>query len=292
MAERKHDSDRYTIAQAQAAGADLLRSAGVSEPRLDAGSLLAHALEQDRTYVIIHRDDTLSREQLERFQILLGRRATGEPLQYLTGHQEFYKLNFEVTPDVLIPRPETELIVEAALERVNRKTPISLLDVGTGSGCIVISLLNELPNAQAVATDISSNALQVAERNAQHHGVRDRLALVQADSLTGFGQSNAFSLIVSNPPYIPAADIETLQREVREHEPLAALVSGADGLDHVRALLREAAPLLRANGHFVFEIGIGQSEAVEQLIDRATWRLLEVKLDLQAIPRTVVLQRK
>ena len=291
MTERKHDPGTITIIQALAAGAESLRAAGVSDPRLEAGSLLAHALRHDRTYVITHGNDLLTGEQLDRFRALIARRAAREPLQYIIGYQEFFKLSFEVTPDVLIPRPETELIVEAALEMADRRS-LSILDVGTGSGCIVISLLHELKNARAMTTDISANALDVARRNAQRHNVSDRMTFVQADSLSPFNQRAAFSLIVSNPPYIPAGDIAALQREVRDHEPLTALVSGADGLDHIRAMLRETPQLLQQTGYFIFEIGFGQRDAVEQLVDRATWHLIEVRKDLQGIPRTVVLQKR
>jgi release factor glutamine methyltransferase len=292
MTERKHDPGAISIIQAHAAGAESLRSAGVIDPRLDAGSLLAHALRHDRTYLITHGNDMVTGEQLDRFRNLIARRAAREPLQYIVGYQEFFKLSFEVTPDVLVPRPETELIVEAALELADRERSLSILDVGTGSGCIVISLLNELKNAHAMATDISPNALEVARRNAQRHNVSDRVTFIQAGSLSPLNQSAAFSLIVSNPPYIPAGDIATLQREVREHEPLTALASGADGLDHIRALLRETPQLLHPNGYFIFEIGFGQRDAMEQLVDRAIWRLIEVRKDLQGIPRTVVLQKR
>ena len=292
MTERKHDPGAMSIIQAQAAGAESLRAAGVSDPRLEAGSLLAHVLLRDRTYLITHGNDLVTGEQLDRFRTLIARRAAREPLQYIAGSQEFFKLSFEVTPDVLIPRPETELIVEAALALADREESFSILDVGTGSGCIVISLLHELPNADGTATDISPAALGVARRNAQRHEVSDRVTLVQTDSLSPLGQSAAFSLIVSNPPYVPARDIETLQREVRDYEPLTALVSGADGLDHIRALLRETPHLLDHNGYFIFEIGFGQRDAVEELVDRSVWHLIEVREDLQGIPRTVILQKR
>lgn len=292
MTERKHDPAALSIIQAQAAGAKSLRSAGVVDSRLEAGSLLAHALNRDRTYVITHANDLITGEDLDRFRTLIARRAAREPLQYIVGYQEFFKLTFEVTRDVLIPRPETEIIVEAALELADREPALAILDVGTGTGCIVISLLNELKNARALAIDISPNALEVARRNAQCHNVSDRLTLVQANSLLTLDQRDGFSLIVSNPPYIPAGEIATLQSEVREYEPLTALASGADGLDHIRALLRETPQLLHQNGYFIFEMGFGQSEAVEQLIDHTTWHLVEVRKDLQGIPRTVVLQKR
>jgi len=292
MTERKHDLGAISIIQAQATGAESLRAAGVIDPRLEAGSLLAHLLRHDRTYVITHANDLLTGEQFERFRVLIARRAAREPLQYIVGFQEFFKLSFEVTPDVLIPRPETELVVEAALELADRESSLSILDVGTGSGCIAISLLRELNQAHALATDIAPNALEVARSNAQRHNVSDRVTFIQADSLSRLDQRLAFSLIVSNPPYVPAGDIATLQREVREHEPLTALVSGADGLDHIRVLLRETPQVLHHAGYFIFEIGFGQGDAVEQLVDRKIWHLLEVKKDLQGIPRTVVLQKR
>lgn len=292
MTAPKHDPDGISIIEAHAEGGESLRSAGVIDARLEAGSLLGHALNRDRTYLITHGDDRLTDEELDRFRTLIARRAAREPLQYIVGYQEFFKLTFEVTPYVLIPRPETELIVEAALELADQEQSLSILDVGTGSGCIVISLLNELKNAHAIATDISSNALGVARRNAQRHNVNDRVTFIQADSLSRLNQSAAFSLVVSNPPYIPARDIVTLQSEVREHEPLTALVSGADGLDHIRALLRETPQLLHHDGYFIFEIGFGQSDAIEQLVDRTIWHLIEVRRDLQGIPRTFVLQKR
>lgn len=283
---------KRTIQNSLVEAVDVLLRAGVNEARMEATSLLIHVLGVDRAFVIAHPENELNDEQSHNLRELLGRRAAREPLQYIVGHQEFFKLRFEVTSDVLIPRPETELVVEAALELAHRERSLSILDVGTGSGCIVISLLSELENARATATDISSPALEVARRNAHRHNVIDRLTLIQADCLSLLSQREAFALIVSNPPYIPAGEIATLQREVHEYEPLTALASGADGLDHIRALLRETPPLLQQNGYFVFEIGFGQREAIEQLVDRAIWRLFEVRKDLQGIPRTVVLEKR
>lgn len=281
-----------TIQDALVEAFDALQRAGVNEARMEATSLLMHVLGVDRAFVIAHPENELSNEQSGSFRELLGRRAAREPLQYIVGCQDFFKLRFEVTPDVLIPRPESELIVEAALDVANRESGVSILDVGTGSGCIIISLLNELKKARALATDISSNALEVAERNARRHNVSDRVTFIQADSLAALNQRQAFSLIVSNPPYIPTGAIATLQREVREYEPLVALESGADGLDHIRALLRETPQLLQPSGYFIFEIGFAQRDAIEQLVDRAIWRLIEVRKDLQGIPRTFVLQKR
>jgi release factor glutamine methyltransferase len=222
---------------------------------------------------------------------LIARRAGGEPLQYITGHQEFFKLDFEVTPAVLIPRPETELIIEVALELLDNDPQPYLADIGTGSGCIAISILHELSAARAVATDVSTAALRVAQRNGERHGVADRLALLESDCFSALDASRPFSLIASNPPYISDDELKSLQREVN-CEPRAALAGGLDGLSVIRRLLLEAPQYLRPGGYFVFEIGFRQSEAAEHLIDQRAWQLLEIRTDLQKIPRTFVLQRK
>ena len=272
-------------------GAQRLSEVEVAEPRREAGSLLAHALGRDRSFVIAHAADALNGDECEAFRSLIARRAGGEPLQYLTGQQDFYKLGFEVTPAVLIPRPETELIIETALELLRNDSEPYLADIGTGSGCIAISILHELSAARAVATDISPAALQVTQRNAERHGVADRLQVLESDCFSALDATRSFSLIASNPPYISDDELKNLQREVN-YEPSAALAGGPDGLSVIRRLLLEVPPFLRPGGYFVFEIGFGQSEAVEQLIDRRVWQLLEIRTDLQRIPRTFVLQRR
>jgi release factor glutamine methyltransferase len=284
----------FSIEDAVREGAQRLREGGVAESRRDAGSLLAHVLDRDRTFVIAHAGDELNDEQFETFQSLIKRRAAGEPLQYITGHQEFFKLDFEVSPSVLIPRPETELIVEAALALLPDDRAARIADIGTGSGCLAISLLHERPAARAVAIDVSPAALEIARRNAARHSVADRLDLLGSDTLSALDVAQVewrFDLIVSNPPYVSEDEMKTLQREVN-HEPRTALAAGADGLSIIRRLLHEARPFLRSGGHLVFEIGFGQSEAIEQLIDRHVWNLLERCEDLQGIPRTFVLQKK
>ena len=280
-----------SIRSAVIEGAQRLSVGGVAEPRREAGSLLAHVLGHNWSFVIAHADEALNDEQWEAFRSLIERRTGGEPLQYLTGRQEFFKLDFEVTPAVLIPRPETELIIETALELLRDDPKPYLADIGTGSGCLAISMLDELPIACAVATDISPEALRVAQRNAERHGVADRLTLLESDCFSALDANGHFGLIASNPPYISDHEFENLQREVN-YEPRAALAGGSDGLSIIRRLLLEAHPFVRSGGYFVFEIGFGQSEAVEQLIDRRVWKLLEIRTDLQHIPRTFVLQGK
>jgi len=219
------------------------------------------------------------------------RRATGEPLQYITGVQDFYGREFRVTPDVLIPRPETELLVEAALQKVGNTAPF-ICDVGTGSGCIAITLLCELVNARAVAIDKSAPALEVAKLNAQKHSVVDRMIFIASDCFNSLDSRDyEFDLIVSNPPYVAETALEGLQREVRDHEPLIALSPGGDGLSVIRRLIDEGPAFIKPNGHLLMEIGFDQGERLESLVNGSAWTLREIRPDLQGIPRIVVLQR-
>jgi release factor glutamine methyltransferase len=284
------------IADAILQGAHLLRLAGVPEARREAGSLLARILGRDRSFILSHAEDAIEDEHAELFRRYLQRRAEGEPLQYITGHQEFFGLDFEVNRSVLIPRPETELLIETALKLVETGDAApSICDVGTGSGCIAITLAHELPQARVVALDISSEALKVAERNAARHSVADRISFLVSDCFAALDQPDAeqsrFDLIVSNPPYVESSAMASLQREVREFEPHTALVAGEDGLTVIRRLLSEVGSFLKTGGFFVFEIGFNQANAVERLIDKETWKLLGIHADLQGIPRTVALQK-
>lgn len=281
-----------SITQATLEATEILTRAGVPEARREAGSLLTFTLGRDRGFIITHADESVSGNDLERFRQLVERRAAGEPLQYLTGHQQFFNLDFEVTPDVLIPRPETELLVELTLDLLKVTADQTIIcDVGTGSGCVAISILKNSPKARAVATDISLAALQVAQRNATRHGVIDRLALVASDCFSAFIDAKPFTMIVSNPPYVADNELGKLQREVREREPRLALSAGWDGLSIIRRLLADAPLFLRSAGHLLFEIGFDQREAVERLLDKRLWKLLGIHHDLQGIPRTVVLQK-
>src|SRR5215813_3693710 len=220
--------------------ADTLRQGGVADPRREARSLLASLLRQNQTYLLTHDNDPLIQSDVEALDKMIARRRRGEPLQYITGQQEFYKLQFEVTPDVLIPRPETEAIVEVALELSRNQHDLIIADIGTGSGCIAISLLKERPDAKVFATDTATGALRVAERNARLHGVEDRLTLIESDLFNQLPREKEFFLVLSNPPYIPEQDWSGLAREVHDYEPRPALVSGTDGLDCIRRLLLDA----------------------------------------------------
>jgi release factor glutamine methyltransferase len=268
-----------------------LRDAAVPEARREASSLLSHVIARDRTFLISHADDLVGDEELARFQEAVARRASGEPLQYITGVQDFYGREFRVTPDVLIPRPETELLVEAALEIIAGVAAPLICDVGTGSGCIAITLLCERTDARGLAVDVSEAALVVANDNARRHGVSQRITFKISDCFDSV-DAPAFDVVVSNPPYVSANALAGLQREVRDHEPLVALSPGADGLAVIRRLLQEAPAFLKTNGYLMMEIGFDQSERVQELIDEKQWRLDEVRPDLQGIPRIVLLQRR
>ena len=216
-------------------------------------------------------------------------------MAYLFGGQEFYGRMFEVTSGVLIPRPETEIIVEATLQRFpDDRAVLHIADIGTGSGCLAITLANERPAARVLATDVSKAALLVARQNANRHGVEDRIVFALSDLLAGasLATSNLFDLIVSNPPYVPDADRATLQPEVRNYEPAEALFAGPDGLDVIRRLIPAAAGRLKTGGSLIFEIGVGQDAAVGELISAVPGlRMVGLRNDLQGIPRTVVAER-
>jgi release factor glutamine methyltransferase len=228
-------------------------------PRLEAEVLLAHALKASRTVVLAHPNRPLTPEQQSDYQALVRRRASDYPLPYLTGRAGFYGLEFEVTPEVLIPRPETETLVDLALAR----RPETIIDVGTGSGCIGVSLAVHLPETTVWGIEISPAALVVAQRNAERHGVADRVQLMVGDVLNP--RPSPADLIVSNPPYVSTSACASLPASVRDHEPRLALDGGPDGLDTVRKLLAQVPAVLRPDGSLLIEIGADQGEAAEHL---------------------------
>jgi release factor glutamine methyltransferase len=284
-----NDPPSLTAKQALAEAASALRAAGIEEARRDATSLLTLATKRDRTYLLTHPEMVLTEEQARRFRADTARRARREPLQYITGRQEFYGLEFIVTPAVLIPRPETELIVDVALELLPEDADATFCDVGTGSGCIAVTLLHRRPRARGVGVDLSADALEVARANALRHNVLSRLALFRSDLLTAT-ETPPFPMIVSNPPYIDAQEMADLQPEVRDHEPRQALTPGADGLLIVRRLLHESPPHLLPGGFLIFELGYNQEARLADLIDSQVWTLVELRRDLQGIGRTAILR--
>ncbi|HVI71748.1 MAG TPA: peptide chain release factor N(5)-glutamine methyltransferase, partial [Pyrinomonadaceae bacterium] len=252
-----------SITQALIEAAQVLNSEGVPEARREAGSLLSFVLGKDRTFLISHAEDLIDDDSLGRFREIVERRADGEPLQYITGVQDFFGREFRVTPDVLIPRPETELLVEAAIEVVGGPGASPLIcDVGTGSGCIALTLLCEIRNARAVAIDKSPAALEIAKLNARNLAVAERAVFVVSDCYDALdAHEYQFELVVSNPPYVSAALMAGLQREVRNHEPLIALSPGPDGLSVIRRLLDDTPRFLKDHGYLIMEIGFDQGEA-------------------------------
>jgi len=281
-----------------------LRAAEVPSHTLAAELLLMHVLERDRAWIYTHPEDTLEPAAINRYFALVARRAAGEPTQYLTGKQEFWGLEFDVTPAVLIPRPETEHVVEVALERlgalgikINMTTglpspPLQIADAGTGSGCIAVALARELPHAEVLATDISAPALEVARRNASRHGVGDRVLFLQTDLLESVNEANSLDLIASNPPYVARNEAHQLPREVREHEPASALFSGPTGAEIYPRLVEQAASLLRQKGILVLELGYNSLEHVRPLLyGQAAWVNVSVTNDLAGIPRVIAAER-
>ena len=250
--------------------------------RADAEALLLHVLGQSRSWLFAHADDALDTDVRTAFEALVARRAAGEPVAYLTGRRGFWTLELEVTPATLIPRPETELLVELALERLPRDMACRVADLGTGSGAIALALASERPQAQVVATDASVDALAVARRNAQRLGIRN-VRFVQGDWLAPL-VGERFVLVVSNPPYIEAADPHLAQGDLR-YEPAAALASGADGLDAIRRIVADACAHLEPGGWLLFEHGWNQGDAARALLREAGYVQVFTAQDLEARDR-------
>jgi release factor glutamine methyltransferase len=299
-----------------------LRGADTPSHTLATELLLMHALGRDRAWMYAHVEEPLDDAKYEQFFTLIARRAAGEPTQYLTGKQEFWGLEFEVTPAVLIPRPETEHVLEVALARLGERgikihmdtgaprEKLCVADVGTGSGCLAVALAYELPHADVYATDISAPALEVARRNAARHGVADRVHFLQCDLLDTLqytnpvvaGQRSAvpasepheprFDLIVSNPPYVALDDAPQLQREVRDYEPHRALFGGRTGVEIYGRLIEQAGELLRDRSILVLELGHDSAEYVRGIFEEHSgWTKVSITMDLAGIPRVLAAER-
>jgi release factor glutamine methyltransferase len=279
-------------------GLKRLQRHDVPSANLAAELLLMYVLQRDRSYLYTHSNQDLPAEQLNRYLELIGERCAGKPTQYITGHQEFWGLDFEVTPAVLIPRPETEHILEAVLGLINREglskgQTFRIADVGTGSGCIPIALATELLNAKLFATDISPAALEVAKRNAQRLGVEGRVEFHESDLLSCLLEPEfmgTFDFVVSNPPYVGHDEIADVQREVRVFEPRLAWGDLAQGEEIYIRLFPQALQLLKPGGSVVVEIGYNKKDAVLRLLGPG-WQHQEVSLDLAGIPRVITAQK-
>jgi release factor glutamine methyltransferase len=277
--------EALTVAAAQLASDEHLRDTATRDAEL----LLLHTLQIPRVTLIAHPDDELSASQRTSYEDSIARRLNHEPVQYITGHQEFYGLTLKVTPAVLIPRPETEHLVEAVLNLLPTNKPLKIVDIGTGSGAIAIALAAHLPQAEITALDISTEALAVATTNARKHNVADRIRFLQSDLLSALDhEAEAFDAIVSNPPYVAETDRDTLHPQVRDHEPATALFAGETGLDIYRRLIPQAYNALKPNGLLALEIGHDQQDAIASLLQ--AWQNLSFINDLQNFPRVALAQ--
>ena len=296
------------VRNALKSGIAQLREANVPSFTLAAELLLLHVLGRNRSWLYAHPEEMLNDAEAKRFGELIVRRAAGEPTQHLTGRQEFWRLEFEVGPDVLIPRPETEHVIEVALDRLalhelragrpqkSSGAGLQIADIGTGSGCIAIALAKELPAANVLATDISPAALAVAKRNAQRNEVADRIEFREANLLVPPSPLAArdwlpFDLIASNPPYVGRREAATLPREVRDYEPHMALFGGEEGYELYADLITQCARHLKTSGILVLELGHNSLPAVQPLLDRSAWTNIGVTDDLAGIPRVIAAER-
>ena len=299
-------------------GRDLLKKSGLENPELEAALLLSKVLRINTTYIYAHPKNWVQSDKIKEFELLLERRIKREPIAYILGEKEFYSRSFIVTPDVLIPRPETEILVEEALKIINNIPYPTVLDVGTGSGCIAVTIACEAGNAQNFATDISFEALMVARANSERHKVAKRISLICADFLSCFNE-NSFDIILSNPPYIPEGEFYSLESNVRDFEPKISLIgggsilrqgsgqalrlhpstvrselvedsrptSGEEGLNCIRKIVHEAGKVLKNGGWCIIEVGANQSEKVSEIFKGVGFKEVSAVKDLAGIERVV-----
>ena len=284
------DGESVSIGEALRRAVSLLEERRVGVPRLTADVLLADVLAAERSFLYSHPEVALSADQWARFEDAVGERCAGKPTQYITGKQEFYGLSFAVSPETLIPRPETELLVEEALGKLggNGAALDRVLDVGTGSGCIAVAIKKHCPGARVLACDLSLPALRVANDNARR--LEADIGLIQADLTEAFRQ-NSFGTVVCNPPYVPLADLPGLQRELR-FEPARALFGGEDGLAFYRRLPELAGRVLRPGGWLLVELGYRGRAAVEEMFSSARWEAPQVRADLAGMDRVLMTRKR
>jgi len=282
-----------TVLEAIQRSAEFLARKGVDSPRLQAELLLAHQLQLPRMKLYLNFERVLTPADADALRAQVVRRGQREPLQHLVGSVSFCGLELGVNRHVLVPRPETELLAEAAWQWLgSRGAEAGALDLGTGSGCLAISLAKHCPEARIVATDMSPEALATAQENAQRHAVRERIEFRPGDGFQAVAAGASFDLLVSNPPYIPSAEIETLEPEVRDHDPRLALDGGADGLSFYRRIAAEGGAWLKPEGRLMLEFGDGQAEAVSALLGQHGWAVESVREDYNHRPRFLVAKRE
>jgi len=287
MSERK-----WTILEVLKWTSRYFQGKGISNPRTDAEVLLAHALGVERIDLYLRYDQPLTADERAVYREFVRRRASGEPVQYITGHREFWSLDFEVTPDVLIPRPETEVLVEIAIKYLKERRFRRVVDIGTGAGVIAVALAHEIDGISVLATDISSSAINVARRNAVKHGVADRIRFIVMNLFESLLPDVKFDVIVSNPPYVSSEEYRKLDREIKNFEPSIALLGGADGLDVVRRLIVQGISHLTTGGFLFIEIGYGQAEAVRDFVSGLGQEVsINIFDDYAHIPRVVCIEK-
>jgi release factor glutamine methyltransferase len=283
-----------TVLEAIQKSADFLAKKGVESPRLQVELLLAHLLKMPRMKLYLNFERALSPAETDALRELVKRRGLREPLQHITGSTSFCGYETAVSRRALVPRPETELLAEAGwtfLATCNLQ-PATVLDFGTGTGCIAIALTAKCPNAKITALDVSPEALALARENAARNHVAERVEFLQGDGFAALTAGTQFDLIISNPPYIPSAEIETLQPEVRDFDPLAALDGGADGLDFYRMLAAQAKPFLKPDGKIMLEFGDGQAATIRKIFENEKWIVEAVKEDYSQRARILIAKHK
>jgi release factor glutamine methyltransferase len=284
----KPDEESWTIGRLLSWTADYLKRRGSESPRLDAEVMLAHVLKRQRVELYTHFNDEVAEPARKGFRELVLSRAKGSPVAYLVGRKEFFSLAFSVSPDVLIPRPESEFVVTEYLALTSQLESPRCVDVGTGSGCLAIALAHQQPKGRFVAIDISERALAVARGNAAALGVADRIDFRMGDRLGPLGCECAFDAIISNPPYIATEEMDRLETGVKDYEPRLALDGGPGGLAMVSRLIEEAPAYLRPGGHFILEIGTAQEAPVRALIEgQPSLKLAPTVYDLAKHPRVI-----
>lgn len=279
-----------TIGIAIAQAAAYLAEAGITDPRREARLLAGLALNKSLTQIFNQVDEPLSLADWGKLDEFVKRRAKGEPFAYISGEREFWSLPFHVTADTLIPRPDSEAIIELATDSLCDRRPERVLDIGTGSGCLLVALLSEFCAALGVGIDISAPALTVAKQNAERNGVGDRAKFIISSWLENVG--DRFDLVVSNPPYIPTADIDALSKDVKEHEPMSALNGGDSGLNAYDHIFNQIDRVLKPHGCVIVEIGIGQRESVIEIAETAGFYEQSVKCDVAGLPRALMFGKK
>lgn len=292
MSESTPEAESWTIGRLIAWTTDFLRRNGSESPRLEAEILLAHALGWPRVKLYMNINEEVGASGRTEFRNLVRKRSEGAPVAYLVGHKEFYSLDFEVNPAVLIPRSDTETLVMTFLELAKPMTDPLCVDVGTGSGCVPVACAMHHPTARFVAIDISEPASELARRNVEKHGLTERIEVRVGNLLEPLKTGESPDFILSNPPYIPSSEIPKLERNVQEYEPHSALDGGPDGLEIVRKLVEEAVGKLKSGGRLLIEIGFDQGETVRSIYSGdPNWANVDLRKDLAGIHRVVVLTR-